>query len=407
MVDFFEGVKNRVKDIKFFHSGVLPLDCSLGGGIAIGRWIETVGAEGTGKTSLMLRIASSRLIQNPQSYLLFLDAEQSLPLERIKQVFLDDENFEVDENGIIYYKGEKRGAVIPVSTYEEIIRILRGDGNNIGFIKQCIESGYEGIIVWDSLVALATENILKGISEGIGYRARYVQEIITFLNPYMYKIPMTLLTINQIRAKIDMNLYRSNKAEGLMSDIDYEIPAGKSHKFISFQTIFLQKKSLYNDYTKSNPKLHGQNIKIQPIKNKLYTPRNDIDNMVVIYEIGYSDVLTTIEYLRNKKLFTGKGLHSIKIKGFLEDKGMDLADFVKKLVEDDKFRTSYVSMIVNMYLNDYKAINRLHKFDIETMSNLFKYDAIKLYRHVEYVKSLDNINIFNSDNNNNNNSEEV
>jgi len=60
-----------------------------------------------------------------------------------------------------------------------------------------------------------------------------------------------------------------------------------------------------------------------------------------------------------------------------------------------------------MYLDDYKAINRLHKFDIETMSNLFKYDAIKLYRHVEYVKSLDNINIFNSDNDNNNNSEEV
>jgi len=391
----YSGVAKNLKEIKVFPSSLTLLDCSLGGGIAIGKWFEIVGAEGVGKTSLSLRIASSRLITFPKSYLLFIDSEQSLSYERIKETFLDDENVEIDEEGYIYYNGEVRGNVVVVETYEQVYRLLND------FSKFCLENSYEGIVVWDSLVALTTEKILRGESEGLSYKARAISEIINRFRPDMGKVPITMITINQIRAKINiMNFGGLSKSEGIMGDIDYTIPAGYEHRFASFQTIFLQKRSFYVEHSKTNPKLKGLLTKFNPIKNKLWSPRNESEN-VLIYEIGYSDVLSILEYLKNKKLLGGKGFNSIKLEKFeeLKNKGVSLEGFCKILIEDDAFRKNFLIFVISLALSDYKGLQKIDKFNIDTMSELLKLDAKKLLKHLEIVNSVNQSieNIFSDD----------
>jgi len=380
---FSKYVSKNVGEIDFYPVGIASVDVSLGGGIAVGRLIELVGAEGVGKTSLALRLASSRIITKDDTYLLFLDAEQALSFERIHQIWLDDENVEIDhEKGTINYMGQERGMVIPVETYEETLKTIKD------FIRFCTEEKKEGVIIWDSMVSLVSESIMKDGSEGKAYRARWIQDILMYLKAFMYKLPITLIAINQIRAKMDFG-FGSSKSEGIMSGIDYEIAGGKAHKFLSFQTVFIQKHTQFQEYTKQEPKLIGIKTKFNVIKNKLYTPNKNTDENVILFEVGYNNVLSSIEYLKKRNLVKGKGYSSIKLIGLNEDKGMSLEALCERIANDDEFRRGFISLTYGTYASTLGVKNRLEKIlsKYDEIDKLVKYDALKLMRYLENVSS--------------------
>ena len=136
--------------------------------------------------------------------------------------------------------------------------------------------------------------------------------------------------------------------------------------------------------------------KFNPIKNKLWSPRNESEN-VLIYEIGYSDVLSILEYLKNKKLLGGKGFNSIKLEKFeeLKNKGVSLEGFCKILIDDDAFRKNFITFVISLALSDYKGLQKIDRFNIDAMSELLKLDAKKLLKHLEILnsvnQSIDNI----------------
>ena len=183
-----------------------------------------------------------------------------------------------------------------------------------------------------------------------------------------------------------MNMFASQKGEGTMSSGEYAVPGGKAHKFFAYQTLLLSKGRKW-EYPTTTPVLSGLTIKATPDKNMLDEPKRTID-MVFIYKIGYSEILTQLQYLNNNKLLEGKGFSSIKIPQIKMDKGMKLEKFCSNICNDDTFLTDYTNFVYGIYSDKYQLITKSHRFDIDKIKASIKMDALKLVKYFESVGKI-------------------
>jgi len=392
----FRDKDENIKKIVQLPTFSVVLTTALNGGIAEGRWLEIVGAEGLGKTTLALSIIGNLMYHDKDTYLYIADAEMTLLTEESRLRLIDifphlytgiDVN--IDDEGFIYIDGRERGFIYPVETYEELYDELTK------FSKFCIDTGYKGILLWDSLVQMTTEEALKG-SKQLGQRAKAIQEIINDFNKKFYSIPITPIVINQIRAKINTGSIFSgkDKSEGEMSDVDYSIAGGLAHRFFAFQTLVLVKSKRYT-YPKSekdNPLLDGKIIEIHIKKNKFGRDKV-ITKMVFIPEIGYSDILSILYNLEEDKVI--KSANFIKIPEITGDKSYKLPVFVKELMENKDMLKTFVDFSLKYFLIKYKYIHNEDKFSVDKVLENMRLDVYKLNKFIQLMSIHKEINLTN------------
>lgn len=348
-----------VKKIKPLPTFSIPLTILLSGGTAEGRWFEVVGAEGLGKTTLTTQLVGNNLLDDKDTYLMFIDAEISMVTDDGKNRFLDILPFRytkethdiyLDDN-LLYIDGKERGVILPIETYNE----LYDEINN--FAKFLIDNKKKGIIIWDSLTQLTTEEMQKG-SKQLGVKAKYIQLIIDTYNSTFYKIPITLYVINQIRAKLVINPFAGkDKSEGDMSDIDFSITGGYAHRFIAFQSLVLVKGRKYK-YPKSgdNTVIDGKIVEFHLKKNK-FGRSDNILNMVFIPEIGFSDILTSLYHFEEDGLI--KSANFIKIEKITGNKSYKLIPFVEELLSNNELMEKFIEFTYYYFADKLKSKDKV------------------------------------------------
>jgi recombination protein RecA len=371
------------KNIKSLHTPLMLLDFSLGGGIGEGMWIEIFGPEAVGKTTMALNIASFLLETNPDMYLMYIDSEKSVIYERIAGTFFQDDVVIDDETGAILINGEERGVLTSPDTYEEI------EVNFSKLIKHCTKNKYHGVLVWDSLVAATLESVIKGDKDTrqIGWRATRIQNLIEKYSSIFFNIPITQLVINQTRQSIVINQFGNDKKiEGEMADGIYTLPGGNAHKFKSFQTMMLIRSKEYK-YPKTDSYLNGRIINIIPTKNKLGNPRRMV-SIPLIFEIGYSNILSLLEFLKVNNIMVGRGFSSFKIAGTEMDKNVNIKTFVTRIIEDEKLLEQFTNIAFDACVKEFSAYSKISRYCKDTMKKGIFLDARKLNRHLESLKEV-------------------
>ena len=181
------------KDIETMQTPFLSLDSSLGGGFGVGRWFEIYGAEGLGKTSLALQIASF-LTETDNTFLMICDTESRMNYSRLSDLFYQ-EDIRIDPNQGEIYANDRLCGILRRPNFDDIPSLFEA------FAKECVEQNYHGVIIWDSLVSGTSEKAMQGDTIQVGYKASAIQRLIERFNVTMIKVPLTLFVINQIREK--------------------------------------------------------------------------------------------------------------------------------------------------------------------------------------------------------------
>ncbi len=91
-----EDVYKRRLEIEKISFGVKSLDEMLAGGIETGAITEAFGEFGSGKTQLAHFLAVRTILQDPESYVVYIDTENTFRPERIRQ-FAEGQNLDPDE----------------------------------------------------------------------------------------------------------------------------------------------------------------------------------------------------------------------------------------------------------------------------------------------------------------------
>ena len=164
-------------------SGVFIFDLLTGGGIPKGRISIFHGIESSGKSSLALRLTAQFLRQHPDQMVLYADFEQTYDHEWAK-------NFGIDENRC------------------QVIQPDYGE-SGVDIILEVCKADDIGMIVIDSIAMMipTAEGEASMSDDFVGLQARLVNKMLRRIIPITSKArdlgkPVTLLFINQVRAKI-------------------------------------------------------------------------------------------------------------------------------------------------------------------------------------------------------------
>lgn len=218
----------KPQDIDFISTGSLLLDKAIGiGGFPVGRIIEIIGPESSGKTTICLHTIANAQSKGKKAAFIDMEHAISLPYAKNLGVKLEELLISQPDNG------------------EQALNIA----------KSLISTREVGVIVIDSVAAL----VPKGESEGeigdsnIGKQARMMSQALRILTPMAEKSGTTVIFTNQIRMKI-----------GVMFGSPETPAGGEALKFYASVRLDLRRK-----VDKEN---HGNDTTIKVIKNKVAPP---------------------------------------------------------------------------------------------------------------------------------------
>lgn len=216
----------------FLESGILSIDYVLGGGLPLGRITEFFGAEGSGKTTVALRLVAKA--QEQDILVFFFDAEKTM------------------DSQFASYLGVDRSKVIisNINIGEKLIEI----------VASLIENqDRKLLIVVDSIAAVAMKDDLKAPIEkkNIAPAARVWNKALPIWNSLNTSNQATVLLINQTRADIG-------------SFIPHDIqPGGKQMKHLSTIRLEVKRGGWIKD---KDEDVIGYSMKFRTVKNKLSPP---------------------------------------------------------------------------------------------------------------------------------------
>lgn len=162
----------------FVSTGVMALDKALDGGVPLGRMVEILGKQSSGKTTIALSIAANAQKTCPDKRIVYVDTEKALDLNW----------------------AEKLG--VNIQSLEHVEPITGEDTFNI--IESYIKSEKVSVIILDSVPATSPAAELEGEigDANIGLQARLMAQVLRRLVTPVSKSNCILVLINQKRANL-------------------------------------------------------------------------------------------------------------------------------------------------------------------------------------------------------------
>ncbi|MDV3167180.1 MAG: recombinase RecA [Vigna little leaf phytoplasma] len=240
---------SKINKIPATSTGSFALDIALEiGGFPKGRIIEIFGPESSGKTTLALHaIAES---QKKGNSAVFIDVENALDPNYAHKIGVDIDNFYVSQPD----SGEKA----------------------LDIVEACIKSGKIGLIVIDSVAALAPEAELKGESADLfmGLHARMMGKAMRKQSTIISKSNTTVIYINQLREKV-----------GVMYGNPETTPGGKALKYFASLRLDIRR----SEFIKENNTIIGIKSYVKIVKSKISSPFKGVF-LDIIYGEGISKI---------------------------------------------------------------------------------------------------------------------
>lgn len=220
----------NVPKVETNRTGVLSFDLALGGGFGVGRIVELIGPESSGKTSLALMAISEA--QKDGKACAIVDAEQALDFEYAKTLGVDLDSLIVNQP----------------DNAEQALEIL----------DRMISSELFSVIVLDSVAALSPKSELEGEmgDQRIGVLGKLMAQALRKLTAKISKTKTTVVFINQQRDLI--GAYVPTKTT----------PGGNALRYFASQRVEITK----GTQIKNGDEVLGGLMKIKVIKNKIFPP---------------------------------------------------------------------------------------------------------------------------------------
>jgi recombination protein RecA len=288
-------------------TGALSLDLALGlGGIPRGRVIEIYGPESSGKSTLALNIIKN--CQRLGDVAAYIDVENSMDIEYAKNVGVDVKNLLFSQ---------------PQSAEE-----------GLGIMKDLVKSNKVGVIVLDSLAALAPQKEIDGEvgDQHIALQARLMSQTLRDVNGFISKTKTTVIFINQLRQKI-----------GMVFGNPEETPGGKALKFYATVRIELRRK----EAIKNKDGIHiGNRVKAKVVKNKAAAPMRE-GYFEIIFGRGIRKISSIFEAALDLEVITKQGNNFV-----FKDIELGISESrAKKFLKDNK---NILDEIVNQTKKSYE-----------------------------------------------------
>ena len=246
------------------------LNYAFGGGEPLGRILYVQGPESGGKTTLATYLCMQT--QKAGKEAVFLDYEYAFDTSHAEEMGLNvDEGF-------------------------HIVRPLNAeDGFNM--IRDLAETGEVGIIVLDSITAMAskaaTEDAFSGFSGG--KTAAVIASGLRMIIPYLYHNKCTLVILSQERVNM-----------GATYGPDFKGTGGKAPAYYSSWSARVTRTGdIVDPKTKE---LIGLDIRVRNTKNKVGIAKRDA-NLKLFFKGGISSDDEYIDYLKVLGLLTQKGAY--------------------------------------------------------------------------------------------------
>lgn len=268
-------------DVETISTGSLAADYVLGGGVGKGRIIDIVGHTSAGKTTLALTTIAELQRSNPDSNILYVDAECAIDPKYAKMLGVN-----MDE-----------------------IYLIQPDNGEDGYqaAEMFINSGVADLVVIDSIAAMipkAMFDVELGDQAQIGMGARLDSQGISRIFAAAHKNKTTVILINQWKKAVKVNAY--DRTDGISGN--YYQPGGETFKFYLSQMIEVQRigKVYEGDELVSNQ------TRIRVLKNKIAPPGKEAD-FFITFGIGVDRVQEAVELgiQSGDVIRTGRSLYQV------------------------------------------------------------------------------------------------
>lgn len=281
----------KPQGISVISTGSLLLNRAIGvGGFPVGRIIEIIGPESSGKTTVCLHTIAEAQKNILDKDAAFIDMEHaiSLPYAQKLGVQLD------------------RLLISQPAFGEEALNIA----------KSLIESGKVSVIVIDSVAALVPLGETEGEigDANVGKQSRMMSQALRMLTPLAEKNRVTVIFTNQIRMKI-----------GVMFGSPETTTGGEAMKFYASVRLDIRRKP-------AKKEAGGSDTTIKVIKNKVAPPFQEA-KLFIEWGVGIDRMAEVIELAAEQGIFEMRGSNYYYEGNKLANGGDALKVFLKDNLE--------------------------------------------------------------------------
>lgn len=295
--------EDNVKEYKRIPSGSYGIDSITGGGFPLGRMIELVGWESSGKSTVAIHAIANA--QKMGLVCVYVDVEQAY-----------DANYAgslgVNNNDLIF---------LQPNNGEEALEAVR----------ELISTGQVGLVVVDSVATLIPKVELEGEvgDQQMGLQARMMSKACRMISPIANKNDTCVIWINQFREKL-----------GISFGDPRTTPGGNAMKFYASIRIELAGQNSKTT-TDENGDKDAKLVKAKCIKNKTFPPFREcayyitfgkgIDNVLEIVDMGVEKgvIKKSGSWYSYEDVKLGQGISGVK--STLED-NPELFEIIKSLI---------------------------------------------------------------------------
>ena len=268
---------------EYVSSGIDVLDHYVlaRGGYPVGKWLEVLGMEGSGKTSLGYAFLAS--VQRTGGTAVLLDFEQSFDEER----------------AAIYGVNVDELLILQAEHAEEAFEQLET------LLKTASGESIVGVVV-DSIASMTPKSTYESnkVSDRVGALAGVMSSAMRKLNALLGPARATVMLLNQVRVKM-----------GVMFGDNTTTPGGNAPKFYaSVRLQFFGGKAIKVGANKEHV---GKVVTLVAIKNRLAPPYRKA-RIRIDYAYGFNNPWTTLEHAKTVKAiepreqgFRGKGVSGV------------------------------------------------------------------------------------------------
>ena len=285
------SIQDADSEVKVVPTGIDLLDTVMGGGVPIGKLCAMTGGAGSAKSSLSVRYVVGFQKYDPRSLGIYIDVEQAFNMQRLIELGCDPARTKLISKSV---------------TMEDIAAIIKGI---VAYkIKnKLLDVPY--IVVWDSESVTPTKKSLEAeeMSKVMGEHSRTLGFIMNQLIPIIAESNVTLVVIQQLRAKIVANPY-APQANELNYGSDQKATGGSTMQYYPFNLCTARNRG---DVDYDMMGIRGFNTEIRFIKNKNFAPKIPVQ-IVFDYATGMSDFWTKEHLIRDAKGFTSGSKTSLE-----------------------------------------------------------------------------------------------